>query len=181
MGAGPTGNVVYPKWRQALVQEAGANESLDQIDATNGVYCALLHVGSAGEPLGYTYSSAHQFYSELLMAPTVESGHESAVLNGYNQTNPGPLDKQVTTPTLNIGSGATAGPIFDGDDVTFLQVTNVPGGFNSVDALVLYRRNAGLSSTWRLVYYCDTGAGFPIYPNAGNVIINWNAAGIFML
>jgi hypothetical protein len=181
MGAAPTGNVVYPKWKQALVQEAATNKSLDQVDAPNSVYCALLHLGSAAEPLGYTYSSTHQFYTDLQMAATVGSGHESAVFNGFDATPAGALDKQITTPTVNIGTGATAGPVFDGDDPTFLQVTTVPGGFNKVGALVLYRRNAGPNTTWRLIYYCDTGAGFPIQPNGGNVIINWNPAGIFML
>jgi hypothetical protein len=182
MGTGPTGNVVYPKWKQALVQEAQANKSLDQTDVNNAVYCALLNVGTPTQALGYTYSAAHQFYTDLLMAPTVGSGHELAVFNGpFPQSNPGPLDKQITTPTVNIGAGTFPGPVFDGDDSTFLQVTTTAGGFVTVDALVLYRRNAGLNSTWRLIYYCDTGAGFPVQPNGGNITINWNAAGIFML
>jgi hypothetical protein len=169
MASTPTGNVIYPLWRSVLVQEAQPSKSLDQTDVNNAVYCALLHCGSPGESLGYTYSATHQFYTDLQMAPTVGSGHESAVFNAS-----GPLDKQITTPTVNTG-------IFDGDDLTFLVITTVVAGFNSVDALVLYRRNAGASSAWRLVYYCDTGAGFPVIPNGGNITITWNAAGIFTL
>jgi hypothetical protein len=91
------------------------------------------------------------------------------------------LQTQVTTPTVTVGTGPTAGPVFSGDACTFLQVTTITAGFNIVSALALYRHNAGASNTWRLIYYCDNGAGFPVQPNGGNVTINWNASGIFML
>lgn len=67
--------------------------------------------------------------------------------------------------------------VFDGADVTFTSVSG-----NSVEALVLYVKNAGANTTWRLVAYIDTGVtGLPVTPNGGNISVSWNASGIFAL
>lgn len=79
-------------------------------------------------------------------------------------------DQEITTVTRTAGT-------VDGDNVTFTAVTG-----NSVEALVLYRKNAGANTTWRLVAYIDTGVtGLPVTPNGGNITITWNASGIFTL
>jgi len=64
---------------------------------------------------------------------------------------------------------------FDGADVTFTAVSG-----NSVEALVIYRKNAGANTTWFLCVYFDTSVtGLPVTPNGGNISIAWNASGIF--
>ncbi len=79
-------------------------------------------------------------------------------------------DQEITTPTLTGG-------VVDGGDVTFSAVSG-----NSVEAIVIYRKNAGANTTWRLVAYIDTGqTGLPVTPNGGNITITWNASGIFAL
>jgi hypothetical protein len=99
----------------------------------------------------YVFSPAHQFYTDL---------------TGLQGT-----DQQITNAA--IGSQA----IFSGQDVVYVNVT-AP----SIGALVIYRKNAGANTTWRLVLYEDTGViGFPIAPNGGNLIVSWNAQGIFQL
>jgi hypothetical protein len=77
-----------------------------------------------------------------------------------------------------IGATKTyANGVFDGGDVTYTAVTG-----NTVEALVLYRKNAGANTTWRLIAYIDTGVtGLPVTPNGGNISITWNASGIFAL
>jgi hypothetical protein len=76
-----------------------------------------------------------------------------------------------------IGPVVNALGVFDGGDVAY---PNVTGTF--VTALVLYRRNSGPSSTWRLVYYYDTpGGGLPFVPSGGNVFVLWSPQGIFRL
>jgi hypothetical protein len=142
-------NHVYPKWTEALLQQAPVNKSLDQSDAPNGVYSALLTLGGGG----YTYSSAHQFFSDL------------AGIQGTPQ--------QVAAPTLNLSGN---GFVFDGSDITYLFVTGT-----TISGLVLYRHNAGANTTWRLVFYYDAPTGFPITPNGGNVIISWSPSGIFAM
>ena len=67
--------------------------------------------------------------------------------------------------------------VFDGADVSFPSVTG-----NTVEALVLYRKNAGANTTWRLIAFIDTGVtGLPVTPNGGNINVTWNASGIFSL
>lgn len=79
-------------------------------------------------------------------------------------------DQEIATVTRTTG-------LIDGADVTFTAVTG-----NSVEALVLYRKNAGANTTWRLVAYIDTGqTGLPVTPNGGNITITWNASGIVQL
>lgn len=79
-------------------------------------------------------------------------------------------DQRITSPTVVNG-------LFDGGDVTFTAVSGA-----SVEALVIYRKNSGANSTWRLVAYIDTGVtGLPVTPNGGDITITWNASGIFQL
>lgn len=79
-------------------------------------------------------------------------------------------DQRITTPT-------TTGGLFDGDDITFTAVSGA-----SVEALVLYRKNSGANTTWRLIAYIDTSVtGLPVTPNGGNITVTWNASGIMQL
>lgn len=67
--------------------------------------------------------------------------------------------------------------VFDGADITHPSVTGA-----SSEALVLYVKNAGANTTWRLVAYIDTSVtGLPVTPNGGNIATTWNASGIFAL
>lgn len=67
--------------------------------------------------------------------------------------------------------------VFDGADCVFSAVSGA-----TVEALVLYRKNAGANTTWRLVAYIDTGVtGLPVTPNGGDINVAWNASGIFAL
>src|SRR5258705_4221090 len=62
-------------------------------------------------------------------------------------------DVAITTPTVLNG-------LFDGDDVTFTAVSGTVVG-----AIVVYRKNAGANTTWRLVLYEDTSVtGLPVTP-----------------
>ena len=100
----------------------------------------------------YTYSTAHEFYSSL-------SG-----LAGTEQ---------------EIGATKSyTGGVFDGADVTFTAVA----GTVSYEAIVIFIKNAGANTTWRLVAYIDTGVtGLPVTSNGGDISIAWHASGIFAL
>jgi hypothetical protein len=79
-------------------------------------------------------------------------------------------DQRISTPTVVNG-------LFDGDDLTFTAVTGA-----SVEALVIYRKNSGANTTWRLVLFEDTGVtNLPVTPNGGNISVTWNASGILQL
>jgi hypothetical protein len=99
---------------------------------------------------GYTYSASDQYYSAL----------------GSNTAG---TDQQ-------LGTLATTSGTFSAANSTFTSVATGP----AVGALVIYRKNAGANTTWRLVMYEDTGVtGLPVTPNGGNIVITWNASGIF--
>jgi len=79
-------------------------------------------------------------------------------------------DQEILTKTQALG-------VFDGDDVTFSSVSG-----NTCEAIVLYRKNAGANTTWPLIAYIDTGVtGLPVTPNGTDIVIQWNASGIFSL
>ena len=79
-------------------------------------------------------------------------------------------DQEILTKTQVTGT-------FDGTDLTFTAVTG-----NSVEAIVLYRKNAGANTTWPLIAYIDTGVtGLPVTPNGGSITVTWNASGIFTI
>jgi hypothetical protein len=105
----------------------------------------------------YTYNAADQFY---------DTGGANDVVDGL-----------IGTP-MEIGATKTfTNGVFDGADVTFATVSG-----NSVEAIVIFVKNAGAQTTWRLVAYLDTGVtGLPVTPNGGNIGITWNASGIFAL
>lgn len=135
-------NALYPKWKEALLQ-ASSNSAL-----TGTVKVALIDTGA------YTYSSSHQFYSDL------------AGVVGPNQ---------ASQPTIGATKTYTNG-VFDGADVTFTTVTG-----NSVEALVIYI-DTGTAGTSRLVAYIDTSVtGLPVTPNGGDITVTFNASGIFAL
>ena len=100
----------------------------------------------------YTYSAAHEFYSSL---------------SGIAST-----EQEISAVTINSLA------IVDGNNVTYPLV---PAG-NNLEAIILFRKNAGANTTWRLVCYLDSGVtGLPVLPNGGDITITWNASGIFGL
>lgn len=79
-------------------------------------------------------------------------------------------DQEILTKTQTSG-------VFDGDNLTFSAVSGA-----TVEALVLYRKNAGANTTWPLIAYIDTGVtGLPVTPNGGDITVTWNGSGIFAL
>ena len=98
----------------------------------------------------YSYSDAHDFFNDLSGVVGEATG------------------KEITNPT-------TASGVFDGDNVTFSSVSG-----NTVEAIVIYRKNAGANTTHYLVAFIDTGVtGLPVTPNGGDITITWNGSGIF--
>lgn len=101
---------------------------------------------------GGAYNSAHEFYSSI-SAGVVGTPVEIGATKSYTNG------------------------VFDGADVTFTAVSGA-----SCEALILYVKNAGANTTWRLVAYLDTNVtGLPVTPNGGDIAVTWNASGIFGL
>lgn len=101
---------------------------------------------------GGAYDSADQYYSDI-SAGVVGSEVEIGATKSYTNG------------------------VFDGADVTF---TSVSGAHS--EALIIFVKNAGANTTWRLVAYLDTNVtGLPVTPNGGDINVTWNASGIFGL
>lgn len=75
-------------------------------------------------------------------------------------------DQELTSKTF-------VGGLFDAADTTHPSVTG-----SSAEAIVLYVKNAGANTTWRVVAYID---GISVTPNGGDIATVWNASGIFQL
>lgn len=69
---------------------------------------------------------------------------------------------------LSIASGA-----WDATDLTFSAVTG-----STIEAYVVYKWS-GVSGTSPLLFYVDSASEFPITPVGGDIIIQWNASGIY--
>lgn len=86
----------------------------------------------------------------------------------------------LTSLTGVVGTDQTLGTktfvngAFDAADTTWATVSGA-----TVEAIVIYI-DTGVAGTSRLVAYIDTGqTGLPVTPNGGNIIMTWDAAGIF--
>ena len=107
-------NAIYPLYKQGLLS-AGTNVSLDQNDATNGPFVALVDTGT------YTYSTAHQYYSSL-----------SGVVG---------TDQRITSPSVTSGTFDGVDVTFSsvsGSSVEALVIYRHNSGANTTWRLVAY-------------------------------------------
>jgi hypothetical protein len=129
---------------------------------------SLLTEADANKSLDQTGSNAP--YAALVV---IAGGYVYSAAHQFytSLTNIAGTDMPILTPTVVNG-------LFDGADCTFANVAAGP----TIGAIVLYRKNAGLNTTWRLVAYEDSGAaGMPITPNGGSINVVWAGAGIAQL
>lgn len=81
----------------------------------------------------------------------------------------------VGTP-VTLSSKTVTNGTFDAADSTFTSVSG-----STVEAIIIYI-DTGSSATSRLVAFLDTGfTGLPVTPNGGDILVTWNASGIFTL
>lgn len=83
---------------------------------------------------------------------------------------------EVTTP-VQITNCVVSNGILTGDDVTF---PSVPA--DTIVSAVLFRKNSGANTTWRLIAWYDSGLGNVPYTSDGsNIPVKFNVSGIFKL
>lgn len=82
----------------------------------------------------------------------------------------------VGTP-VELTSKTFTNGLIDCADATLTAVSG-----SSAEAVVLYVKNAGANTTWRLFAYIDTGVtGLPLTPSGSDVSIAINASGLIQL
>lgn len=134
---------------------------------------------------------ANAFYNKYLEAVIQHSANSSMAGSGTTGVYAALVDTGVYTfsqsheffssvasamvgAAVEIGSKTFTNGLFDGADSTYPAVTG-----NTAEAIVIYIRNAGANSTWRLVAYIDTGVtGLPVTPAGVDIAVGWNALGI---
>lgn len=105
----------------------------------------------------YTVSAAHQFLSSV------------------------PAGARVGGPVA-LTAKVCPGGVFDAADVTFPSVTG-----DQSEALILVQASAPAGgavlaeAAQRLIYWTDSATGLPVTPSAVNIVVTWNASGIFKL
>lgn len=124
-------NAVYPKAKE-LMLGAGLNLQSGTVKAQ------LVDLGS------YTYSSAHQYLSDLPSGARVGAA-------------------------VTLSSTSIAGGIFDAADLSFSGLTGAP----SIEALVLYV-DTGTEGASPLFLFIDTATGLPISSGATGGTVTWD-------
>jgi hypothetical protein len=131
-------NALYPKFKQSLLT-AGIDVESDDIKVV------LVDTGA------YTYSSAHQFLSDVAAGARVAT-------------------------SANLGGKTTVNGTFDASDLTLTAVTGVES-----EAIVIYQDTGVEGTSQLIAYMDTGVTGLPVTPNGGDITITWNAAGIFSL
>jgi hypothetical protein len=80
----------------------------------------------------------------------------------------------ASCPTLGTKTaGTVATGVFDAADTTFTALTG-----DASESLILFE-DSGSEATSDLIAFWDTATGLPLTPNGGDVVVTWNASGIF--
>lgn len=74
----------------------------------------------------------------------------------------------IVATSENIGDKDSTIGIADAGDVTFPLVTG-----DTFEALIIYK-DTGDASTSPLIAYIDEAGGFPVTPNGGDIVIQWD-------
>lgn len=95
----------------------------------------------------------------------------SAAHQFYSSASAGVVGTPQTLGTKTFTNGT-----FDAANSTFPTVSGA-----TCEALIIYI-DTGVAGTSPLVAYIDTGVGgLPVTPNGGDIVVTWDAAGIFTL
>lgn len=126
--------------------------SYKQLAATTGLNLSSIDIRVIlGDGADYTYNSAHDFLNDVAAASRVAT---SGALASQSVTN----------------------GVLDAADKTLTAVTG------DVSEFLLLYYHTGNEATASLIAYIDTSiTGIPFTPNGGDVVIQWNASGIFAI
>lgn len=127
---------------------------LGEIDFDTAVFKVLL-------VRGYTYSAAHKFTSDV-------TGGGGGTIHA---TSGALASKTGTTGTADAADITYTAPAANATNhvLIVIQASAVTGGADVA------------AGSQRLVAFYDTGTGLPVQPNGADLIVQWNASGLFAL
>ena len=138
-------NAFYPK---AL--NKWAEGSIHWSSAGSDTFTVHL-VYSSGAGTNYTFSTAHEFFSDI--AATCHTSYTTGIV--------------LTNTSCPDGDGA-----MDAADATFVSIDSDGTAIGSV----IIVKNTGTAATSPLLAYFDTGSGLPVTPDGNNITVQWSAA-----
>lgn len=138
-------SVLYPLFKERLLDPNKTGGGGVGIDFNTDTIVAYLLTS------GYTYSSAHDFLDDLVLASNSPASGGSAT---------------IASPTVALG-------VFDGADTVFTSVTT-----GSTITQIAIAKSTGTASTSALIALFD---GLSQATNGGNLTAVWHASGLFSL
>lgn len=118
------------------------------------------------------FTSNNNLSAGTVKVALVTAGYTYSSANQYYSS----VSASVVGTPQTLGSKTFTNGVFDAADVTFTAVTG-----SQVVSLVIYI-DTGSAATSPLVAFIDTGVtNLPVTPNGGDILITWNASGIFAL
>lgn len=133
-------NAIYPKFKEHLLTLATNN------DIQDGNVKAVLVDGA-----DYTYSSSHEFLSDIASGGRVATSG-------------------------NLASKTITNGVFDSADFSFTAVTG-----DQSEILVVYVDSGSAATSPLVAYYDTSITGIPVTPNGGDINVTVNASGWFAL
>lgn len=85
-----------------------------------------------------------------------------------------PSGARIATSGALVGK-TNVGGVLDATDVSLPGVTG-----DQAEAVVVYK-HTGVEATSTLISHHNSGTGFPLTPNGGVVVVQWNASGILAI
>lgn len=118
--------------------------------------------------------------SGVVKATLIDAGNYTVNLttDQYMNKDTIPLVARVGS-NVTLASKTVALGVFNAANITFTAVSGA-----SVEAIVIWVDGGGSGTsqsgtTDSLVVYIDTGTNLPVTPNGGDIVVAWNASGIF--
>lgn len=122
--------------------------------------------------LGSGSASLVDIDTDTIKVVLVDSGAYTPSLTADQFLSDIPAGARIATATL---SGVTiTGKVVDANDATFTAVSGVQSEY------IVGYKDTGSAATSPLIFYFDTfTSGMPVTPNGGDIVVVWNASGIF--
>lgn len=99
----------------------------------------------------------------------VDTADYSVDLASHTALDDVPSGARVATSSASLAGKTTLAGVCDATDLTLSSVIG-----DQAEALILYL-HTGTEGTSILIAYIDTGTGFPVTPNGGDIIIQWDS------
>jgi hypothetical protein len=138
----------------------------------NAFYTPALQAWARGEIAWH--SSGDTFEAYLIRTTASTAGDTYYTYSATHDT----LADCLTSARSSIAAQTIANPVssdgaMDGDDVTW---PSVPAQASPFGGVIVVKQNTATAADSQLLFYFDTGTGFPVTPDGNNITCTWATA-----